>query len=202
MTVKALIVTSLVALFLCVPLFGPTAAAEPIPGYFEGEYVGLLCVRVTFPEELAARLSTKLPRFAARAATSNTLDVLFQLNFDPVTGGGIDLPRADELFEFMSDLITEFGPLGGSFLAQRTCELKPSVVQSQYGLDALQVALQLTGTYQDFGFALYTILDVFKRLAPPYLGEVPLLRTDSFLVSGFDDLVYTGSFEVPEEFAP
>jgi hypothetical protein len=186
---KAIVVAVLVVFALCTPWVADTSFAAPIPGYFDGEWVGLLCVVVTFP------------------GADTPINALAQLNFEPFTNdpNGIDLARADELFAFITESIAQFGPLAGAGTIQQTCAFTPSQVQSQFGIDALDVANALTGTYQDHGFLLYFILDTFSATVPEYLG-LPLgtltLRTDLFIVSGFNDLSYTGSLEVLQELAP
>jgi hypothetical protein len=190
MAAKAIVVAVLVVFALCTPWLADTSFAIPIPGYFDGEWVGLLCLQVAFP------------------GADTPINALAQINFDPFTNGGIDLAKADELFAFITDSIAQFGPLAGAGTIQQTCAFTPGQVQSQFGIDALDAANALTGTYQDHGFSLFLILDAFYALLPDYLLDAGLpvetltLRTDLFIVGGFNDLSYSGSLEVLKELTP
>jgi hypothetical protein len=193
MTAKALVLTALVLLALCAPGFVSSSDAIPLPPYFADEWVGLVCLSLTLP-----------------GPPPTQVNALVQINFDQVTNGGISLAEAEELFSFLTEAITEFGPLAGGTNPQNTCpQFTPTGIQNQFpGLNALQAAQQLTAQYQQYGFFIYVIADAFLSRVSSYLQDagVPedtlLLRTDAFLVSGSNDVTYTGSFEVLRSLAP
>jgi hypothetical protein len=193
MTAKALVLTALVLLALCAPGFVSSSDAIPLPQYFADEWVGLVCLSVTLP-----------------GPPPTQVNALVQINFDKVTNDGISLPEAEQLFSFLTDAITQFGPLAGGTNPQNTCpQFTPTGMQNQFpGLNALQAAQALTGTFQQHGFFLYVIADAFLSRVSGYLVDagVPddtlLLRTDAFLVNGSNDVTYTGSLEVLRSLIP
>jgi hypothetical protein len=193
MTAKAIVLTALVVFALCVPGFVASSDAIPLPSYFDDEWVGLLCLTVTLPGPPPAPVS-----------------VLVQVNFDKSTNGGISLAEADQFFAFLTDAIVQFGPLAGGTNPQNTCpQFTPGNMQAQFpGLNALQAAQALTGTFQQHGFFLYVIADAFLNGVPPYLVDAGIpedtltLRTDAFLVNGSNDITYSGSLDVLRSLIP
>jgi hypothetical protein len=179
MVLKATVMTVLVLFALGVPWVVDNSFAAPIPAYFADEWVGFACVTATIP--------------------GGSVALLLQLNFDKIAGGGISLPRADELFAQMTSPIG-LGWLGGLLGAslQVTCAHTPGQIQaSNPGLTALQAAQAVSGDFQQRGFATYVIQDTFLSLAQSYLGlDIPILRTDAFPVLGSNNVSYLGSIDV------
>ena len=175
MTGRAITLVALMLVLLCVPVLVDAAS---LPDYFSGERVGALCLRATIPG-------------------LSTLNVLVQINFDKSTNGGITLARADSLFQLITTSITSFG---GTLV--RSCgAFKPSQIDSQFHLNALQVAQQLTGNYQSQGFQLYFILDAYNWTAPNPT-TVDVLRADAFLVNGSNNVTYVGSVDILKSLVP
>jgi hypothetical protein len=196
MTVKRFVVTSLM-LALCVPSPAGDAFAAAVPGYFSDEWAGLLCVQLT------------------PAGSGRALPTLLQVNFDKTTNGGIDLATADALFAQIASAGGRFGPLAGANAVAQDCRTvagpsvqasyTPSDIQNQFGVSALDVAAQLSASFQQFGFQGYLILDSFYNVVPNYLTEAPVgvlpsgtlsLRTDLLFVAGSNDVSYVSSSEV------
>jgi hypothetical protein len=125
------------------------------------------------------------------------------LNFDTIAGGGIPLDRADSLFARITSSLGWLSEITGASL-ELTCAQTPGQIQaSNPGLTAFQAALELSGSFQQRGFAFYLILDSFLSVAPSYLGsDIPILRTDAFTAVGPDDLSYLGSSDVVESLTP
>jgi hypothetical protein len=124
--------------------------------------------------------------------------VLVQLNFDKTQNGGITLAKADQLFDNLSSLLGVFLGGGSSVTVTQTCALKPSQVNTQYHVNGLQAAQQLTGTYPQYGFQSFVIVDSFWWLPQTYLGKPPgtlSLRSDLYGVRGSNNVGYTSSFE-------
>ena len=175
MTAKRMAMIGLLTIALGVPFLSERSFAAAIPGYFADEYVGILCVNGPTP------------------ISPTKVNFLIQMNFDKLSQGGITLAKADQLFEFLRSSFLNF-----SGTATQTCAIKPSQVNSQYGVNGLQAAQQLTGTYQNYGFQLMLIIDSFWDLVPTYLNQPAgalLLRGDTFIVIGRDDVLYRSSSE-------
>jgi hypothetical protein len=197
MTARTIALVGLTMLAFAVTCSSDVALAAPVPAYYSDEWVGLLCVQATPPGSI-----TPVP-------------ALLQINFDRSTNGGISLARADELFAKIVAANGRFGPLAGFTLVAQDCRAvagpsvqisyAPNEIQAQFGVNALQVALALSGSFQGLGFQQYLILDSFLNLVPNYLTEPPVgvlppgtltLRTDLLTVVGNNDIGYVSSSEI------
>jgi hypothetical protein len=161
---------------LAAPCLVDVGWAAPIPDYFEDEWIGVLCAQMAF------------------TGSTIRVPVLFQLNFDKFTNGGITLAKADQLFNFLRNQISFF--VGASVTV--TCALTPTQVNNQYHVNGLQAAQQLTGAYQQYGFVVLIIFDSFWSEVPEYLNLSPgslTLRSDLYLTSGANNIVYISSAE-------
>jgi hypothetical protein len=182
MIARVLVVTVLMVLALAAPWMAEDSFADTIPNYFQDERPGFACVNAT--------------------TGGSTTTLLLQLNFDNFDGS-IPLARADSLFARFTTSLGWLSDLLGASL-QVTCTLSPSQAQATVpGLTALQAAQQLSGTFQQRGFASYLVLDSFRTVAPSYLGsDIAILRTDAFRVLGSNNLSYQGSNDVLESLLP
>jgi hypothetical protein len=179
---KTLVAIVLLVTALGAPGLVDTSFAAAIPGYFANEWVGILCVNGPTP------------------IASTKLNLIIQMNFDKSENGGITLARADQLFEFLRVSYLNF-----SGTSTQTCALTPSQVNAQYGVNGLQAAQQLTGTFQNHGFDIMVITDNFWRLVDDYLDHPPgtlVLRSDQFIVVGNNDVFYRGSSETLQSQIP
>jgi hypothetical protein len=180
---KVIVVLFIVLAALGAPCLVNVGVAAPIPTYFEDEWIGALCVQMAF------------------TGSPQRVPVLIQLNFDKSTNGGITLQKADQLFNFLKNQIQFFV---GSSVTQ-TCAFTPTQVNNQFHVNGLQAAQDLTRTYQQRGFVALIILDSFWSRVPDYLAQAPnalTLRSDVFLTSGPNDIVYTSSSETLQAFLP
>lgn len=184
MIVRVLVLTVLMVFALGAPWMVDGSFAAAIPDYFTDEWAGFACL-------------------SAVAPGGSTTAVVLQLNFDKIAGSGIALARADSLFARLTSQLGWLSQLIGASL-QVTCTHTPSQIQaSNPGLTALQAAQQLSGSFQQFGFPSYLILDSFLSVAPSYLGsDIPTLRTDAFRVVGPNNLSYLGSTDTVESLIP
>jgi hypothetical protein len=182
-TEDAMVRKSVIAIALLIIALGAAGVvdssfAASIPAYFADEWVGILCVNGPTP------------------LASTKINLIIQMNFDKSVNGGITLAKADQIFEFLRVSYLNF-----SGASTQTCAIKPSQVNSQFGVNGLQAAQQLTGTYQNYGFQAMVIADSFWTLVDDYL-DLPdgtrSLRTDQFIVLGNNNVVYRGSAETIE----
>jgi len=175
MTATRVALIGLVTITLGVTLLSDKGFAAALPGYFADEWVGILCVNAPTP------------------VAPTKVNMLIQMNFDKSSNGGITLAKADQLFDFLRTSFLNF-----SGTATQTCALKPSQVNSQYHVNGLQAAQQLTGTYPQYGFQLMVITDNFWSLLPDYL-DLPAnalsLKSDTFIVVGSNSVTYRSSDE-------
>jgi hypothetical protein len=177
MTVKTVLSILLVCIVSMAPgLPGETfAGAIPVPAYFDGERVGLLCLDAT-------------------PLGSSPIKVLVQFNYDPAAGGGISVTAANQLFGvYTSFYLGILSPLIGPN-PQPTCSLIPSIVAGTYGVDALDAVQILAGTYQQSGFHRYYIVDSYRTT---YAGGVEsVIRSEVFRVEGPDTLTFELGIEI------
>jgi len=171
MGAKQIPLTCALVVLLLATMGAGTSSAAPIPNYFQGENVGILCIVTSTP-------------FTGPVAA------LVQINFDRNFNGGISNAEADALFSQLAGLITQ------SNLANATCAYTPTQMRTVYGFEARGLALAISPIYQSLGFALYAILDVYRFTAPDFVGGVPTLRTDIFQVAGSNNISYLGSVEL------
>ena len=173
MIAKTLALTLLLMLAACTPGLDGDGVAAPLPAYFADGAVGFVCIEVT-------------------PASGSPFNVLVQANFDKVLDGGIAPARADALFGFVTNLVrtNELQPLGS---LRTTCSMTPSQIESQFsGMNALQAAQPLTGSFQQRGFAAYLIVDTYLAVA---LALHDTLRIDTFRAVGNNNVDYVGSIE-------
>ena len=182
MTAKRIAMIGLLTLALGIPLLCEKSFADALPSYFADEWVGILCVTGPTP------------------MSSTRVSMIIQMNFDKSTNGGITLAKADQLFEFLRTSLLNF-----SGTATQTCALKPSQVNTQFNVNGLQAAQQLTGTYQQYGFQLMLIQDSFWTLTDDYLLQPSgtlSLRSDTFVVTGSNSVFYRNSSETVQSAIP
>ena len=177
------VLTVLVLFALLVPGVVGSGFAAPIPEYFQDEWVGFVCL-TAFPPG------------------SPATTVLVQFNFDKTTFGGIPLSRADSLYTFLRSNLGLLSPVIGSN-PQTTCTLTPGQVVIQFpGADAKQATQQVSGSFQQLGFARYIVVDTYSALAILSSGTVVVLKTDVFVVNGNNDLSYVASNEIAASLVP
>jgi hypothetical protein len=184
MITKTMVATVLVLVALVTPWGVDRSVAAPLPDYFADGWVGFACANAVIPGQPTAPL-------------------LLQLNFDKLSGGGITQTRANNLFTRITGSLGWLSQITGVGF-QVTCTQTPNQVQaSTPGLNALQAALPLTGSFQQDGFSFYLILDSFLSITPPYLGsDAAIVRTDAFIVLGANNVFYLGSSDVIVQLMP
>ena len=176
MRVKAMLLL-LAGVLVLVPGVVENSSAAPIPGYFGGERAGVVLATVQAP-------------------TLGTVAAIIQINFDPTTNGGISSTLANSLFSQVASgipsLVSALG-LGSDLSGFQS--FSPSQIQS-FGFNALNLAQLLSAQFGAFGFSLYAILDVYVWTAESFLGSVPTLKVDLFIVLGNNNVMYAASVEL------
>jgi hypothetical protein len=187
MTLKAAVLTVLVVFALAVPGVVGSGFAEPLPGYFEDEWVGFVCLTASPPG-------------------SPPTSVLVQFMFDKTSNGGISLTWADSLFAFLTGNLGLLSPIIGSN-PQTACSRTPSQIQVEFpGATGLQAAQLVSGSFQQLGFSRYIIVDTYLSFLDLSYGEtqisVETLNSDVFRVNGNNDVSPVAANQIARSLVP